>query len=426
MRMRKLGHGQSVMFCASPEITRDMSSLRRSNAELDVLDVLRWAIAGTCRHTKQSIPLWAIQGMRYQRQHALWLPHATEADPELTAEVAGRFLEEEAKSLEARYGQDGEHDSQGQIQLDGGIALTARPQQVEAIRTRCQQFRLTRMSHAKLEEEQERELSPENEREQQNERPPAWEALPHIVHADLFRLIRTGQLTPLSNGVQPAFRILRQTSAGQDFENDVWPDNVCTSVDFARTVRVPTNQLLDLFLRPVHWILRWSQDEQVRLLIISLFEADSLLPLIRTHQRVVLHVYAARVAFSSPSLEDLRFCPIPGPSTRCISPDNMLALNLFAGQLYLRNHADYLALCRRLGLCFRPPHSHVHVAMDGFVDPTHRADFDNNMAQICRFPQSSVAYLRSLFAMRRHGQSIERSHLGRILQGEMLSLAELE
>lgn len=46
--------------------------------------------------------------------------------------------------------------------------------------------------------------------------------------------------------------------------------------------------------------------------------------------------------------------------------------------------------------------------------------FDHIMARYCPFPQSPVAFLRSVISLRRKGQSFGTSHLGCILNGELL------
>jgi hypothetical protein len=61
MRMRKLGSGQTVMFCITEEIEgRIRACSPRVSHELTVSDVLRWAILETHAEMKRSIPLWAM------------------------------------------------------------------------------------------------------------------------------------------------------------------------------------------------------------------------------------------------------------------------------------------------------------------------------------------------------------------------------
>lgn len=68
--MRKLGKGQSVIFCIPEEIKFSILELseKHDKLDIDVLDVLCWAIAGTWTDTQCSMPLWATQGQQFKRQ----------------------------------------------------------------------------------------------------------------------------------------------------------------------------------------------------------------------------------------------------------------------------------------------------------------------------------------------------------------------
>lgn len=103
-----------------------------------------------------------------------------------------------------------------------------------------------------------------------------------------------------------------------------------------------------------------------------------------------------------------------------------MQLNLFAGQLYLRSYEDYLLVCRFLGLCFRSPCEHIQVSCDEFVSPIGRPKFDIIMEKECPFTTSPVGFLRMLMALRRKGQNFQKSHLGRILHGELLVKEQFE
>lgn len=74
MRMRKLGKGQSVVFCVPEEIRSKILSIigKPSGYDIDVSEVLRWAVSETWADMQRSIPLWAIQGERFERQNNLW------------------------------------------------------------------------------------------------------------------------------------------------------------------------------------------------------------------------------------------------------------------------------------------------------------------------------------------------------------------
>ncbi|KAH0566189.1 hypothetical protein GP486_000421 [Trichoglossum hirsutum] len=424
MRMRKLGKGQSVMFCGPAEVERKIlqSSGKARGDIIDVFDVLKWSILETCTHTRRCIPLWATQGLRYQRCHSAWSRLSNGKNKEISNHLAEPLLEPEAKSIVERYG-IGERRLEEKILLQDSDdkSLMTRSEQLNAIRAKCREFGLSSFGDATLQEEQERELSPESEREQQVERPPAMKPHEHTIHPDVRNFILHGTLNRSSDAFQPAFKSLRNTSAAKSLERDAWPEDLLVTSDFARTVKAPKNQLLDSFLRPVQWIASCRNGTSVDYVTLSPYEAQEFLPFIRLNKAVTLHVYSPRVSASMRTFEDLSFCAIPEVPQPPLVPSTIMQLNLFAGQLYLRNFEDYHSLCRFLGLCSSPPDGSVRVACDGFVDPTGRRVVDPAMARECPFTKSPVDFLRAVIALRRKGQGFAKSHFGEILNGELIT-----
>jgi hypothetical protein len=186
MRMRKLGKGQSVVFCGSVEV--QLKILQSNGKDIGdvivVADVLSWCIQNTWTQTRKSIPLWATQGVRhYRRRVACSTPSGLPAIPE-------SILEEEAQSLEQRYGFGSQQAEERKIfQNDGHDELVLFNEQIGAIRQKCREFGLNAFNDSSLHEEQERELQPENEREQQVERPPPLNPRVPTVHANVADLI---------------------------------------------------------------------------------------------------------------------------------------------------------------------------------------------------------------------------------------------
>ena len=424
--MRKLGKGQSVMFCAPKEVEHKIlqCASKSDDSIIEVADVLRWSIQETCTHTKKCVPLWATQGIRHQRRQLAW-SDSLQIEDSVATDAAKRLLEPEAQSLEERYGSK-QRGLEEQLLLheDNDEPFGERKEQVKAIRGKCREFGIKSFNSARLQEEQERELSPENEKEQQVERPPPAKALEHNVHSDVKQFIQTGILDRSSAAFQPAFGVLEQTSVGKHFEKDAWPTHLLVTRDFARTIEASRDHHLDEFLRPVHWIVTCRHVGTAMGLtdavILSPYETNELLPSIRSHKAVTLHVYSPRVNLSVHPLEGLSFCAIPPvPRTWSLQPF-VMELNLFAGQLYLSNHDAYLALCQFLGLSSRTPEGSVRVQDDGFVEPADRAVQDVTMARECRFRRSPIEFLRSLMALRRKGQDFKKSHVGAVLHGELL------
>ena len=389
--------------------------------------MLQWSVSETCIHTRKCIPLWATQGIRYQRRHIAWADSSIGGGKGTALEMANSLLEVEAQSLEDRYSL-GERRSEEHLLLHNGHdgPLSKRKTQLEAIWAKCQEFQLTSFNNATLREEQERELSPENEQERQVERPVALTPYNHSVHRDVKCFVHQGVLDRDSDGFQPAFELFSSTSAMGYLEVQAWPADLLVTTDFARTVHASGKHDLDLFLRPVHWIVSGKNRNPVDCVVLSPFEAHALLPSIRQHKVVTLHVYSSRVSMSVHTLEDLSFCAIPAVPRYSPNPPFAMLLNLFAGQLYLKSYEEYLSVCRFLGLASRPPDEQIQVACDGFISPTSRPGFDAIMERDCPFTISPVEFLRVLMALRRKGQSFQKSHLGRILHGELLAREEFQ
>lgn len=413
------------MFCGPLDVERKILDCcgKTEGDTIEVADVLRWSISETCISTKKCIPLWGTQGIRHLRQQVARSGFANDKDDTRVAlNVAKAMLEIEAQSLEDRYGLGARrHDEKVLLHNLKEESLSKCDAQLEAMRAKCREFGVSTFDTATLREEQERELSPENERERQIERPPSLTPHEHSIHRDLERFVHQGILDHNSDAFQPAFELFGHTTAVECLEKGTWSSNLVVTVDFARTVRTPENQFVDSFLRPVHWVASGRNYDSVDLVLLSPYEAHELLPSIRQMKAVILHVYSPRVSMSVATLEDLSFCAIPPVPKLWSRPSLIMQLNIFAGQLYLRNYEDYLSVCRFLGLCYRPPEGQNRVAYDGFIAPLNRSNFDAVMERECPFTISPVGFLRILMTLRRKGQGFERSHYGRILNAELLT-----
>ena len=332
------------------------------------------------------------------------------------------MLEEEAQSLQQRYG--GERTQCEEQILSENVVegqLLMREKQLADIRAKYREFGVASFGTAVLQEEQERELSPENEREQQVERPPAATPCNHSVHQDVRQLITHGVLERSSNAFRPAFQTLRNTTVYVCCETTAWPDDLLVTADFAQTVQALANEMLDSFLRPVHWVVSCEKGDRVESVVLSPYEAQELLPSVRQYRHVILHVYSPRLSVSVRTLEDLSFCAVPAVPKSWPIPAIVKQLNLFAGQLYIRTYEEYESLCGFLGLCSQPPNDQMEVACDGFITPLNRSQSNVITGPTCPFMNSPVAFLKKFIALRRKGQNFSASHFGRILNGELIS-----
>jgi hypothetical protein len=417
MRMRKLGKGQSVVLCSSMEVQRKiLEHSNKSGSSIEVADVLAWCITETCAHTRRSIPLWATQGRRHQYRQAMY------SEPVITPALVEALLEPEAQSLQQRYEDESiQHAEHSLISQ----SLMTRQTQLNDIEAKCHEFELESFSTVTLQEEQERELSPENEREQQVELPPSLEPCSHSIHKDLWDVVNHGVFNRSSDAFQPAFKTLRNTTAVASFEATAWPHDLLVTTDFAKTVRVADGQLLDSFLRPVNWIMSYIRGNGARYVILSPYEAQELLPFIRQHKQVSLHIYSPRLSLSVRTLEDLSLCAIPAVPDSWSTPIITKQLNLFAGQLYFRALEDCVSQLDFLGLCSSAPDDDTEVARDGFITPANRAKLSPEIIA-CPFTMSPVPFVRAIISFRRKGQSITASHMGKILNGELIAKEDFE
>lgn len=161
MRMRKLGKGQSVLFCGPGEVqTKILQSCGKTTFDqVDVSDVLLWCIQNTWTHTRKSIPLWATQGMRhYHRRDACSNPSGLPA-------IQDSILEQESQTLQERYGFGGHQIAEQQV-FQNATSNPIGPYETElaAIRSKCREFGITSFGGASLHEEQEREVCMLHER----------------------------------------------------------------------------------------------------------------------------------------------------------------------------------------------------------------------------------------------------------------------
>lgn len=429
--MRKLGKGQSLVFCAPAEIERAIlqETDKKISATIEVPDILKWCILNTCHQTRKLIPLWATQGLRYQRAQVtkaqlLELDTVAGEDcDERSAQLARALLEDEAQSIESRYG-SGERTVDELMLFEGDAAesLKGHGDQIELIRQKCQQFGVHTLHAAALREEQERELFPENEREREVERPRVAQPLIPTLHKDVVRFVREGDIDLKSSAFLPAFSLLSQTGAKKHLNSVLeWPTDLVITTDFAKTVRIPRHELMDSFLQPVQWVLTSNDEGSKVVVVISPWEADQLLPDIRRGRYVTLHIYSPRVRVSQRPLDDLMFCPVPNTSNLSPVRHNIIFLNIFAGQLYFKNYDQYCSFCRNLGLHLRLSRSQTITAekksITAALDDSHKNDPN---------PEETVDFLGTITTLRRKGQSFGQSHMGKICQDRLITMGNFD
>ncbi|KAG2078006.1 hypothetical protein BDR04DRAFT_1087703 [Suillus decipiens] len=411
MCMRKLGHGHSVMFFAPPEIDRSIRAVNNKQAdeEIHVSDILVWAMTETCSDIQHRASQWLQHGVDYQSRHSAW---SSFLSGNITpTELAHSWLQPEAKHLEELYAP--------------ALADTPTPQTLlnEDLLKRCSSLGLGISPDGHLDEEQEREVVHEIERESEVERPPPVLAAAHSIDEDVRCFIRTGSIPDGSRVFTAVFDTLTTTSAAFSGRQP-WPRDVFASRDFVTTVL--TEEKTDSYTRPVNWILSSTASGAPVLVIVSPFEVNTLLPDIRASKRVHLHAYTPRVLKMMKSCDDLRLYITPSIPARWRPDDTLIRqLNVFAGQLYFPHQRAYVKLCRLLGIhtADLKYQGVFEIQSDGFIKPEHRP---RTVDSLNTFQQSPIPMLKALFGIRRKGMGYLPTHIGKLLNARWLTSEDFQ
>jgi hypothetical protein len=407
------------MFAAPPEIHAQIlnasPNLVETKGSIDALDVLRWAMLQTCKDLQHHVSHWAQQGIEYARRHEADEQYKKNHD---IAALRKRWTTPEARPLEEMYGVLSPEERSHKT------TLTHRAFTIPELRKGLELMGIQTLEDPSMDEEQEREVTHEVEREEQVERPPKRNPAIHSIHPEVDSLIRNGVLPPGRSGILPLFHPFRNSSYGI---SDSWSPLLFASADFLSTIKeFPSDHLSD-FMRPVNWIL--SGPDHVRV-ILSPYEVNELLPAIQDSPTLRLHVYAPRIALAMRSFSDLQFYTIPAPRKGGRRPEPLsttqIQLDLFAGQLYFPSYQDYVSCCTTLGI-FVPSGNEsdltIEVDSDGFVKPEHRGELSQHHAQYsnCNFKETPIPALKELVGRRRKGMSYLLTHVGQLLHGRSLT-----
>lgn len=414
MRMRQLGNGQSVIFFAPPEVDRAMREAAKPpvlslSQQVRAVDILRWTMLGTCADIQHHVPHWAQQAVDHQIRSSAWQEFCSSEYSEI-GKLKSAWLQTEARTLEAMYG-------------PSRIVHHVTPEYTSEIQQRCRMLGVHSLSDVRMEEEQEREVDHEIERERQVQRPSKAEAATHILEGDVRQFVLTGDIPPESSSFIPISTSLAVSTGTKHGANSLmWSPNLLATKDFSTTIWGSPNRTSD-YLRPTHWIISSAKRDSILLVIMSPYEVNLLLPEIRKSKSVHLHMHAPRVTYAMKPFDDLKFFCIPSLRPFWVPLSTLLTLqiHLLSGQLYLSDYAMYRQLCEFLGLYTADLSSVINfrVQHDGFIKPINRHRV--SIMPKCPFPVSPVSFLKELYAMRRKGLGYSSTHMGKILRGRLLT-----
>ncbi|TKA77752.1 hypothetical protein B0A49_06728 [Cryomyces minteri] len=436
MRMRKLGAGHTLAFFVPPDVNRSILDMtgRNITQQLNFTDVVRWCIEQTCLVTESVMPLWTMQGFAFCERDRLCgslLGGPGDLVGNLAEGKVRQFWTDiqepegctlrELYDLEDGSGKDDDDDDVAE-ESDAGSMLAK-------LREARKAMVATAMKDCTMNEEQEREVAHEIQRERQIQRPPPAPHYAHVLRPQVVDFVTSG--ITYSKGskdscpIQPAFKNFRKTSAAEYY----WSNTACTNVlvtrDFLNTVQVTSGSPSDDFLRPVRWVLTSTRTDDV--LLISPYEANELIKQVRKSDKVTLHVFLPRTTKTMVAMDDLLFYNVTGQvnehTTTEIFKDSHvpLHLRLFAGSLFLGEQRQYQELGNFLGILTNPQHqddSRVRVATDGFVDAASRQILSWPIA--CPFERSPLPFLKTMLSLRMHNQSFMHTHMGSLVNGRAI------
>ncbi|KAL4077961.1 hypothetical protein J3A83DRAFT_4356726 [Scleroderma citrinum] len=400
MRMRKLGGGHSVMFFAPLDVDRSIRTSKSESDAIHTMDILQWAMVATCTEIEHRASLWAQQGVDHASRYDSWSKFSNH---EISLDELGRaWRQPDRKTLEELYNPVRPRDL-------GIISISS-------IRQRCLDLCIPSLLTPNLDQEQERELAHEVERDGQVERPQKTTPAVHHVARDVREFVRGALIDPSSPAFRRAFSSVMVDSILAE-DTPAWGQSLFVTTDFCTVI---PDGYPGEYLRRVNWILSRIFPSGPILLILSPFEVNELLPEIRTSKCVHLHIYTPRTHKALRSCDDLLLYSIPAVPNNWTAPTPLVdQLNLFAGQLYLRDYMTYIRVCRYLCVYAKDLHREgcFEVQNDGFIEPAHRP---LRAQRASAFLKSPLPFLRHLIKLRRMGMWFAQTHIGRILDGRQL------
>ncbi|KAG1846015.1 hypothetical protein F4604DRAFT_1817668 [Suillus subluteus] len=257
------------------------------------------------------------------------------------------------------------------------------------VQRKCKELGILSAPERMMDEEQEREVIHEVERERQVERPPKVETCSsQNVHVHVRRFVKSGRIVAGSPAAIGGHTIL-------------------VTRDFARTVgTIPGVQKVDDYLWPVNWIVSSDVGHPI-LVVMSPHEVDTLLPDIRKSKVVHLCIYTPRIIQTMQACDNLRLYCVPSAPHLTPSEPLICQLNLFAAQLYFSDYNMYLHTCSFLGLNAPDLEGEdLVVDDDGFIEMHNRP----SARASCVFEK---------------GMGYQPTHLGKMLNGRILTEKDL-
>ncbi|QPH02366.1 hypothetical protein C2857_006575 [Epichloe festucae Fl1] len=413
MRMRLLGEGQTVTFCVPAEIQGQMTT---TAGDITLLDIGRWVIQQTWKETTQHMTLWEKQGCEFQRQSKLWEQINGANDMDVKMRHLRTLKQDYTETIEDLY------------RPRDAVPKTEMLEPIDPIAKRRHEFGVGIVNNfngcEERQQEQELEVQAQVQEQRNVVQPPAETPAKHELHDDVRSFVKNGILRPprgQKGGIFAAFATLSDTTAGTFFDFQ-YASSLKVSSGFATTIkRGGTGGKLDAYKREVQFILTTADGDGIvnNMLLISPLEAEDLYEMIIKSSSVALHVYAPRQNSRHAPIDHLQLYVVPGQAAakRRIPVHLQIELNLFAGQLYFDTFKEYVNVCEYLGLAWNDSFKTADV--DGFIPPGSNT---RRIPNRLNAQSSPLPFLKLLMTnIRNYGSNIDKTHMGRMLDGEFLT-----
>ena len=412
MRMRMLGDGHSVHFYASHEVHNQISKIAMGGT-IGSLEVIKWAIQNSSSQSVNGFIYWASQGVSFCRKEVIRMRYAQYRNAKEFGETS---VEKEDLDISSLYNPDRISDYIKNI-IARKTETTRKKLKIEPhfiekfnnrtrdIFTNLEKYVATEKKYSQMhddEQEQEVEFEVEQEQERIKERPKELQkAMPRLEDC-VIKFATYGILDQFSSKFMHLPLSIRESSIFPKIQPKAWSPALFTTEDFSKTVT--KNIFGDDFLRPARWVAFTRAAGNLKVLVLSGFEANELKYLFND-SCVSLMMLIPRV----------RQGQLASFSTfRNNIPQSLLEqLSVFAGSQYFDNWFEQEAYLNFIGYCLNPrtepQQGYFEIGLilkNGFVPEENRARVFGNsdgVNEFSMFKEDPLEIIQKLAEIRNYG-----------------------
>lgn len=389
MRMRQLAKNQSISFWASYQADVCIRKLcKLSNADqITNAHVFEFICENSRDSERDQMRYWAANGVNYVKK---MIGHKSSDRLPSENSMENLYVEKEFATLAQMYGEkkvaslkDITEAKLNQLASDAQVTDEIK-RFVETVKAnmiqKLDEFDIKKVAQ-NIDEEQEKELEPEQNQHRTGERPGKAEPAIPSFDKRLVELVVHGNENDLiekmkgDGALMSMPKSLAHTDLYKSIQNDAaaWAAHLLVTRDF-QTVAVSTESAFDEFLRPVGWLAAIRDGKNVGkqfLILLSRHESEQLKPAFRDSKMATLFPYRPRLGRFRSNLLHNRALQITGmdaPAT--IGVEDEVQIGVYSASMYFRDETESKAYCDFLGVIPRPRSDDLQQAFkDGIIQP---------------------------------------------------------